>query len=46
MVVLQVFIDFKKCFFLLLMKYAVKGAPLNGVSASAGVEACCILNVL
>ena len=49
MVVLQIFIDFScsvLCFFLLLMKYAVKGALLNTVSASVGWEACRILNVL
>lgn len=49
MVVLQIFIDFScsvLCFFLLLMKYAVKGALLNTVSASAVWETCRILNVL
>ena len=49
MVVLQIFIDFScsfLCFFLLLMKYAVKGALLNTVSASVSWEACRILNVL
>ena len=49
MVVLQIFIDLScsvLCFFLLLMKYALKGALLNTVSASMGWEACRILNVL